>query len=54
MTEVEEKEGLWVPYEEVTKYLTHISVAMANISKSIEDTMKVMDEFITAKENENE
>jgi hypothetical protein len=49
----EEKEGLWVPYEEVIKYLNHISAALTQISNSISDTMKVMDDFVAAKENEN-
>jgi|TARA_R100001510_G_C7440966_1_gene70221 hypothetical protein len=54
MQETQEKEeGMWVPYDEVTKYLDMLSMSLLNLATNIKDTVKKMDEFIEAKEIEN-
>jgi len=52
-TQQEEETGMWVPYAEVTKYLDMLSMSLVNLASNIKETMKKMDEFIEAKENEN-
>jgi hypothetical protein len=54
MSKTQTEDGVWVPYEEVTKYLDTLSKSLMNISKNIEDTMIKMDEFIEAKESDTD
>ena len=50
-TDLEDEDAVWVPYEEVTKYLDALSMSLLNLVTNIKETMKKMDEFIATKEN---
>ena len=39
MQETHEEEGMWVPYDEVTKYLEMLSMSLLNLATNIKDTM---------------
>tara|TARA_R100001594_G_scaffold144691_1_gene194078 strand:+ start:254 stop:424 length:171 start_codon:yes stop_codon:yes gene_type:complete len=49
-TDLEDEDAVWVPYEEVTKYLDALSMSLLNLVANIKETMKKMDEFIESKE----
>ena len=54
LEQAEEKEQVWITYEEVKTYLTHVATSLLGLVNHIENSIKSMEENITKGELKDE